>query len=279
MVIIKMKTTMGSDGLLLMIIKEVEFMSKFHITKDGKVAPCKAETRGCPLGGQEVHFENKQDAEEYIKQESIKTYGLLPKAEQEPELVPGQKVEEYKYYVRTDRNGTKIFHDYRCPRCGGAGGSKMWEYTGFTCYSCGGSGKRDKPRVEKLYTKEYQAKLDKKKIAAYEKKLAENPPEPVVEEVVVAPEPEVPKYESQYIGVVGEKTTTKVEITDSFSFNGSFGRTYVYKMRDEQGNLVVWMTGSPISKFEGFKEMTATVKSHQEYEGERQTSIIRPKFK
>ena len=24
-------------------------------------------------------------------------------------------------YVRTDKNGTKIYHDWTCPRCGGAG--------------------------------------------------------------------------------------------------------------------------------------------------------------
>ena len=24
-------------------------------------------------------------------------------------------------YIRTDKNGTKIYHDWTCPRCGGAG--------------------------------------------------------------------------------------------------------------------------------------------------------------
>ena len=43
-------------------------------------------------------------------------------------------------YIRTDKNGTKIYHDYTCPRCGGAGGADQWIYTGWTCYECGGTG-------------------------------------------------------------------------------------------------------------------------------------------
>ena len=62
-------------------------------------------------------------------------------------------------YVRTDRNGTRYFYDYTCDRCGGAGGSQAWIYTGYTCYKCGGTGKMDKPDVIKVYTLEHEAKL------------------------------------------------------------------------------------------------------------------------
>jgi hypothetical protein len=65
-----------------------------------------------------------------------------------------------RVYVRTDKNGTKIYHDYTCPRCGGAGGSQAWIYTGWTCYECGGTGRSDKPEIIKVYTPEYRAKLD-----------------------------------------------------------------------------------------------------------------------
>lgn len=63
-------------------------------------------------------------------------------------------------YVRTDRNGTKIYHDYNCPRCGGAGRSSKWCFTGGTCWQCSGTGKRGNPAVVKEYTPEYAAKLD-----------------------------------------------------------------------------------------------------------------------
>lgn len=63
------------------------------------------------------------------------------------------------HYVRTDKNGTEIYADYTCRKCGGVGGADQWTYTGWTCYSCGGTGKSDKPQLIKKYTPEYEAKL------------------------------------------------------------------------------------------------------------------------
>ena len=80
-------------------------------------------------------------------------------------------------YVRTDRNGTKYYHDWTCPRCGGAGESDKWLMTGRICYGCGGTGKRSKPRIVKEYTEEHQAELDARRIA----RQAKNPA-PVVSE-------------------------------------------------------------------------------------------------
>lgn len=68
-------------------------------------------------------------------------------------------------YVRTDRNGTKIYHDVNCPRCAGHGESDKWWATGKTCFACGGSGLRPKPLEVKVYTVEYEAVLDARKAA------------------------------------------------------------------------------------------------------------------
>lgn len=65
-------------------------------------------------------------------------------------------------YLRTDKNGTKYYANYTCPRCGGAGGSDKWSFTGWTCYECGGTGERSTPVIEKEYTPEYRAKLDER---------------------------------------------------------------------------------------------------------------------
>lgn len=73
-------------------------------------------------------------------------------------------------YVRTDKNGTEIYHDYTCERCGGLGGADQWAYTGWTCYECGGSGVTHKPQVIKKYTPEYRAKLDERAKARAEKR-------------------------------------------------------------------------------------------------------------
>lgn len=78
-----------------------------------------------------------------------------------------------KQYIRTDKNGTKIYHDYTCPRCGGRGGADAWAYTGWTCYECGGSGQSHKPQVIKEYTPEYRAKLDAQAEKRREKKMAQ----------------------------------------------------------------------------------------------------------
>lgn len=61
-------------------------------------------------------------------------------------------------YVRTDRNGTKYFADWTCPRCGGAGQSTMWIRTGLVCFACGGTGRRNVAKIVKVFTPEYDAK-------------------------------------------------------------------------------------------------------------------------
>lgn len=68
-------------------------------------------------------------------------------------------------YVRTDKNGTKIYHDYTCPRCCGYGALDKWQFTGSICFACGGSGKRAVPKVVKEYAPEYLAKLEARRAA------------------------------------------------------------------------------------------------------------------
>lgn len=90
-------------------------------------------------------------------------------------------------YIRTDKNGTKYFHDWTCPRCGGAGMSDKWIATGRVCYACGGSGKRSVAKIVREYTPEYSAKLDARRKAKAEKqfeaarKYAEEHPEEIAE--------------------------------------------------------------------------------------------------
>lgn len=74
---------------------------------------------------------------------------------------------------KIDKNGTKYYIDYTCRKCGGAGGADAWKFTGWTCYRCGGSGQDPKPQVWKEYTEEYAAKLETRRQARHEKKLAE----------------------------------------------------------------------------------------------------------
>ena len=101
-------------------------------------------------------------------------------------------------YIRTDKNGTKIYHDWTCTRCGGAGASDRWIFTGRTCYECGGSGRGHKPAIVKEYTPEYEAKLKARREARAAKRLAENPP-PTKEELEAKVE-ETRRYNWEYEG-------------------------------------------------------------------------------
>lgn len=77
-------------------------------------------------------------------------------------------------YVKTDKNGTKYYHDITCTRCGGLGGCDNWKFTGWTCYKCGGSGITPlTPQVVKVYTPEYEAKLKAQREKRAAKKEAE----------------------------------------------------------------------------------------------------------
>ena len=68
-------------------------------------------------------------------------------------------------YIRTDKNGTKIYEDWTCPRCGGQGWAGQWKFTGVTCFRCGGSGLRKRPVIVKEYTDEYWQKLNARREA------------------------------------------------------------------------------------------------------------------
>lgn len=51
---------------------------------------------------------------------------------------------EYPFwsYVRTDRNGTRYFANYKCDRCNGKGVIPYYGYIdGGVCFECGGSGR------------------------------------------------------------------------------------------------------------------------------------------
>lgn len=75
--------------------------------------------------------------------------------------------------IKIDKNGTKYYAETRCPRCGGQGGRDEWQYTGYTCFDCGGTGIAPKPSIYKVYTPEYEAKLEAQRAKRREKKHAE----------------------------------------------------------------------------------------------------------
>ena len=190
--------------------------------------------------------------------------------------------------IKVDKNGTKIFivRGAKCPRCGGAGRSSAWAETGFICYECNGSGKAD--ITEKEYTEAYLAKLEARRQAkrknfakideeAEAKKKAEKEAQKIAEEER--------KIRSQFVGREGEKIDTIVTLEkrssfERYSYYGYGTETVkVFTFRDEKGNAIVWKTtGKGLKENEGDTlTISATIKRHEEYKGEKQTEVTRLK--
>lgn len=88
---------------------------------------------------------------------------------------------------------------------------------------------------------------------------------------------------SKYQGVIGSKLA--VEVTEAkyiTSWDTSYGRTYLYKFNDAEGNVYIWFASGASDAFEGskkIKSIVGTVKGHEERNGVKQTILTRVKFK
>ncbi len=86
-------------------------------------------------------------------------------------------------------------------------------------------------------------------------------------------EKEIQAANSEYVGKPGEKIIldlTKMELITSFE--NQWGWTYLYKMIDKNGNVMIWYSSRHIEPFTHGK---ATVKSHSERDGIKQTVVTR----
>lgn len=86
-----------------------------------------------------------------------------------------QAIEEYKNarrvrFDRVDKNGTHIFTDCNCRRCGGDGYISYFAHVeAGVCFECGGSGVGNGEEI-KIYTDAYGAKLKEQRAAREEAK-------------------------------------------------------------------------------------------------------------
>ena len=223
----------------------------------------------------------------------------------------------------------------KCSRCGGAGGSPRWAYTGFTCFECGGSGKGH-IRAVKVYIADKVVKLQASAAKREVKRVAKAKEAAEVRErefatwsadhaaqiskikteagndtfisdlvqrmdlhftVLTAKQLEagcaavdriVAKREAEakrvYIGTMGERveiewTTDKVIPLDGAERKwGQWARGYIVIGHDADGNHVKYF-GSGSFPGEGeTQKCRATVKAHEEYRGQKQTTIGRPRW-
>lgn len=86
------------------------------------------------------------------------------------------------------------------------------------------------------------------------------------------------KKVSNWIGQEKEKIQIKVILKKIVGYATQYGWTNIYIFKDENNNTLTWKTTKETNFEEGDKlEIKATIKEHLEYNGEKQTSILRVK--
>lgn len=84
--------------------------------------------------------------------------------------------------------------------------------------------------------------------------------------------------ESNYLGSVGEKISVNfVSGREVACCETQFGLLHIYEFKDANGNMVIWKTSSGKDIPES-GTVTGTVKAHEEYNGIKQTIILRAKI-
>lgn len=93
--------------------------------------------------------------------------------ENREETIERLKKRRHVYFVREDKNGTMIFVNKQCERCGGDGTIPYFGHVdNGICFECGGSGVSGNTEI-KVYTAEYGAKLKAQREAREEAKRQE----------------------------------------------------------------------------------------------------------
>lgn len=146
-------------------------------------------------------------------------------------------------YIKTDKNGTKIYHDYTCPRCGGHAYIEHFSHVdGGVCFKCNGAGRLDKPMIIRRYTPEYQAKLDAKRDA---KQIA---------------------YYTENKDKINAKVLRQLGFIDTDTLYLYTGKTYGIKEElkaggahfEKFGDAPVWIAKKDLGDFEGTYKLAVT---------------------
>ena len=91
--------------------------------------------------------------------------------ENQKQAIEKVKAERHVRFDRVDKNGTTIFIDCSCGRCGGSGIIPIYGHVDHgICFKCGGSGVGSSEEI-KIYTDEYGAKLKAQRAAREQAKL------------------------------------------------------------------------------------------------------------
>lgn len=82
---------------------------------------------------------------------------------------------------------------------------------------------------------------------------------------------------SQWIGSVGERRDFALVLEWAKSFDSQYGTLWINRMKDRDGNVVVYKGGSALGEPGAEVRIKATIKAHEERDGVKQTIVNRPK--
>lgn len=77
---------------------------RFHINKHGVPAPCRAQKGNCPYGGDDNHFDTKEEAQARADELNAKRYGLYSINSDRPKVFRKAESDEDKQFI-LDREG------------------------------------------------------------------------------------------------------------------------------------------------------------------------------
>jgi hypothetical protein len=87
---------------------------------------------------------------------------------------------------------------------------------------------------------------------------------------------EVEKSLSQYIGEVGKREVFKLTCQQVLIFSSEFGICYIHLLKDDAGNRLVYKGSKHLADKDEVFTIKATIKAHNERDGEKQTILSRP---
>jgi len=84
---------------------------------------------------------------------------------------------------------------------------------------------------------------------------------------------------SEYVGEKNQRLDMNVTVISSRIIDSSYSQTELFRMLDNSGNLIIWFcSGSTELEIDGVYKIKATIKDHEEYNGVKQTKVLRVKI-
>jgi hypothetical protein len=86
------------------------------------------------------------------------------------------------------------------------------------------------------------------------------------------------KQVSNHVGAVGDKLEVNVTLVGQWERDNDAGVYFIYRFKDDAGNVFTWMTGKALGLNTGASlKLKGSVKSHDEYKGTKSTVLTRCK--